>query len=312
MVCSLVTMRKEVIKPVKAIRIFNRSIRDSFKSIGRNFSLSMASILCNTITLIIVAVAIIIAANIETSTRSIKSEMNIVAYLKHSATEEEIQNVESELNNLNNIKNIIYVSKEEQKKQMSEYSDTFETILNYLDENPLLDSYIIYVKDVTKFTETAETIKTIPNIETVQYGDGIVDEIVESFNIIEKVTIGIVIALILVTSFLIGNTIKLTIYSRKSEIEIMRLVGASNTTIKLPFIFEGFILGIIGSIIPICTTIYGYVILYNTMNGYIFSEMLKMINPYNFVFYVSGILIVIGALVGMISSARTVRKYLKI
>ena len=305
-------MRKEVIKPMKAIRIFNRSIRDAFKSVGRNFSLSMASILCNTITLIIVAVAIIIAANIETSTRSIESEMNILVYLKYEATEEDAQNLLTEIKNIKSVKEVKHISKEEHKVQMSEYSDSFKTILNYLDENPLLDSYIVYVEDVKDFSETSEQIKQLPNVETVKDGEGVVEQVVSAFDIVEKITIGMVVALVLVTAFLISNTIKLTIYSRKSEIEIMRLVGASNITIKLPFIFEGFIIGLLGSIIPICITIYGYTILYSAMNGQIFSSMLYMIKPFNFTFYVSGILALIGIIVGMFGSASAVKRYLKI
>ena len=236
---------------MKAIRIFGRSIRDAFKSITRNFSLSMASILCDMITLIIVSVAIIIAVNVNNATRSIEKEMNIVVYINKNASEEDSNNA-------------------------------------YLE------------------------IKKVPNIQTVKFGETMVEEVVSAFDIIQKVTIGIVIALIVVTAFLISNTIKLTIYSRKNEIEIMRLVGASNTAIKLPFLFEGLFLGIIGSIIPVCITIYGYVILFNTMHGYMFTETLNLIKPYNFVFYVSGVIVLIGAIVGMFGSANSVRKYLKI
>lgn len=297
---------------MKAIRIFFRSIRDAFKSISRNFSLSMASILCVTITLIIVSVSIVIAANINNATKNIENELNIVAYLKKGVTEDDIKNVESEVDNIEFVREIKFISKEEQKKNMAGYNDAFETILNYLDENPLLDSYVIYVDDVKEISEVADEIKQLPNIETVKYGEGMVEEVVSAFDIIQKVTIAIVIALILVTVFLISNTIKLTIYSRKNEIEIMRLVGASNGAIKLPFIFEGLVLGIIGSIIPVCITIYGYVILYNTMHGYLFSEMLRLVEPYNFVFMVSGILVLIGSLVGAYGSVKAVRKYLKI
>ena len=139
-----------------------------------------------------------------------------------------------------------------------------------------------------------------------------VENIVGVFDMISKGTIAIVIALILVTAFLISNTIKLTIFSRKNEIEIMRLVGASNTTIKLPFIFEGFILGAIGSVIPIIATIYGYNILYDKLDGHIFSNIITLVHPFNFVFYVALILLVVGCIVGMFGSYRAVRKHLKI
>ena len=305
-------MRKEVIKQVKAFRIFFRSIRDAFKSVVRNFSLSMASILSVTITLIIVSVSIIIAFNVNHATKDIENELNIVVYAKRQATEEDINNLISEIENNKLVRETEYISKEVQKTNMSEYDETFKTILNFLDENPLLDSVIVYVKDVKDMSKVVEDLREIPNVETVKYGEGTVDEVVDAFDIIEKVTIGIVIALILVTVFLINNTIKLTIYSRRSEIEIMRLVGASNTAIKLPFVFEGLIIGLIGAIIPICITIYGYVIMYNTMKGHLFSEMLKLIKPFNFVFQVSGALLLFGALVGMYGSLRAVRKYLKI
>ena len=92
----------------------------------------------------------------------------------------------------------------------------------------------------------------------------------------------------------------------------MRLVGTSNTVIKLPFIFEGLFLGMIGSIIPILVTIYGYVFLYDKMGGVMFTKVMPLISPYNFVFKVSIVLFVIGALVGMYGSYKSVRKYLKI
>ena len=297
---------------MKAIRIFIRSIRDSFKSIGRNFSLAMASILCSTITLIIVAIAIIIASNIQSSTKSVESEMNIIVYLKHEASNDDVDSLKKELVRIRNVKEVKYISKEQQKIDMSEYSESFKTVLNYLDENPLLDAFVVYVKDVKDFSETSSEIKKLPNVEMVKDGEGVVEEVVGAFDVIEKITIGMVIALVLVTAFLINNTIKLTIYSRKNEIEIMRLVGASNLAIKLPFIFEGLIIGLLGSIIPVSVTIYGYSILYSEMNGQIFSSILHMIKPFNFVFSVSIILVLIGVIVGMLSSGNAVRKYLKI
>lgn len=274
--------------------------------------MSLASILCVTITLIIVSVTLIIAANINQSTKNIEEEMTIIVYLDKEATEEDIANLDAEIKNISGIKDLKFISKEEQKTLMSEYSDAFETILNYLEENPLLDSYVVYVEDIRTISETAEEIIDLPHVETAKYGEGMVEEVVSAFDIIQKITIGIVIALVLVTVFLISNTIKLTIYSRRSSIEIMRLVGASNAAIKLPFIIEGLMIGIIGAIIPICITIYGYVILFNAMHGYMFTEMLTLVEPYNFVFMVSGVLLVLGALVGMYGSGKAVRKYLKI
>ena len=132
------------------------------------------------------------------------------------------------------------------------------------------------------------------------------------FNVVKQITIIIILGLIVVTIFLICNTIKLTIFARKNEIEIMRLVGISNFVIKLPFVIEGLFLGIIGSIIPIVVTIWGYTITFDKLEGVLFANFIKMLDPFPFTLYVSGALLIIGAIVGMIGSYTTVRKYLKI
>lgn len=305
-------MRKEVIRQMRAFRIFFRSIRDALKSVVRNFSLSFASIMCTTITLILVAVAVVAAANVNNATKLIEDELTIVTYLKKDVTEEQIENIKSEISSYKNIEEVTFKSKDEWKLEMSEYDDSFKTVLNYLDENPLMDSFVLKVNDVKKLSETSEYIKAINGVDTVKYGEGMVEQVISIFDIVQKIVVVVVIALVVVTSFLISNTIKLTIFSRRNEIEIMRLVGASNITIKLPFLFEGFIIGLIGSIIPVCITIYGYVILYSRMHGKLFSNMIMLIKPYPFVFWVSLIVVAIGALVGMYGSIKAVRKYLKV
>ena len=305
-------MRKEVIRQMRAFRIFFRSIRDAFKSVIRNFSLSFASIMCTTITLILVAVAVVAAANVNNATKLIEDELTIVTYLKKDVTEEQIENIKNEISSYKNTEEVTFKSKDEWKLEMSEYDDSFKTVLNYLDENPLMDSFVLKVNDVKKLSETSEYIKAINGVDTVKYGEGMVEQVISVFDIVQKIVVVVVIALVVVTSFLISNTIKLTIFSRRNEIEIMRLVGASNITIKLPFLFEGFIIGLIGSIIPVCITIYGYVILYSRMHGKLFSNMIMLIKPYPFVFWVSLIVIAIGALVGMYGSIKAVRKYLKV
>lgn len=305
-------MRKEVIRQMRAFRIFFRSIRDALKSVVRNFSLSFASIMCTTITLILVAVAVVAAANVNNATKLIEDELTIVTYLKKDVTEEQIENIKSEISSYKNIEEVTFKSKDEWKLEMSEYDDSFKTVLNYLDENPLMDSFVLKVNDVKKLSETSEYIKAINGVDTVKYGEGMVEQVISVFDIVQKIVVVVVIALIVVTSFLISNTIKLTIFNRRNEIEIMRLVGASNITIKLPFLFEGFIIGLIGSIIPVCITIYGYVILYSRLHGKLFSNMIMLIKPYPFVFWVSLIVIAIGALVGMYGSIKAVRKYLKV
>ena len=195
---------------------------------------------------------------------------------------------------------------------MKKESDTLNTTLDYLEENPLLDSVIVTVKDVKDLKATAERLRNYDYVSSAEYGEGMVENIIGIFDAISYGTIIMVVALVCVTAFLIANTIKLTIFSRKTEIEIMRLVGASNTAIKLPFVFEGFILGVLGSLIPVALSIYGYTILYNQTGGYVFTKIITLVKPFPFVLYVSLILLGIGSVVGMLGSWWAVRKHLKI
>ena len=305
-------MRKEVIKPVKAFRIFVRSIRDSVKSVFRNFSLSIASILCTTITLVLVAIAIVVTVNVNHVTKDMEEELTIVVYANEETTDEQLKTLEKEIKNISTVKKVVAKSKEEWRLEMKSYSDTLNTTLDYLEENPLLDSFIVTVDNVDDLRPTALKIRDLDNIESANYGEGMVEDIISVFDIIKTVTIVMVVALIVVTAFLISNTIKLTIFSRRSEIEIMRLVGSSNTSIKLPFVFEGFLLGLLGSIIPIIVTIYGYLIMYEQLSTSSSFSIIELVKPMPFVLITSLVLLVIGSGVGMFGSARAVRKYLKI
>ena len=299
---------------MKLFRMIGRSIRDAFKSVIRNFSLSLASISCITITLVIVAIAIIASFNVNNFTSEIEKDLTIVVFLDNDVTEAQIKDVKSDLEDITNIEKIEFQSKTDVKKQMQDESEVFSKILDTWpeDESPLKDTYQIKVKDVNKIGATAEKIKKIKNVSVVRYGEGMVEKLISAFDSVKKVTYGVVIALVIVTIFLIVNTIKLTISARKREIGIMRLVGASNFTIKTPFIVEGMILGLLGSIVPVIFTTYGYLTFYKHFNGYLFSELIKLILPEPFIYTVSGIVIVIGILVGMIGSASAVKKYLKI
>lgn len=299
---------------MKLFRMLGRSIRDAFKSVIRNFSLSLASISCITITLIIVAIAIIASFNVSNFTDLIEADLTIVAFVDNDATDKDLQTIKKEISNLSNIQNINFFSKEEVAEQIKKESEVFDVVLSEFEdgESPLKDTYQIKVKNIEEIKTTADKIKSIDKIAVVRYGEGMVEKMVSAFDSIKKVTYGIVIALVVVTIFLIINTIKLTISARKREISIMRLVGASNFTIKTPFIVEGMILGAIGSIVPVIFTTYGYLAFYRHFNGYLYSQLIQLIKPEPFIYKTSLIVIIIGILVGMIGSASAVKKYLKI
>ena len=250
---------------MKLFRSIKRYFRDAIKSVIRNFSLSLASISCITITLIVVAASLIISYNVENFTTEIEKDVTVVVFLEEDVTEEDIKKIESSIKSINNVEELEFKSKAESADEAKKQNEVFETIVDSWteDTNPLLDSFMLKVKDIEQLKDTIAQIEKLDKIETISYGEDIVDQLIAVFKVIEKICIGAVVALIIVTAFLISNTIKLAIFSRKTEIEIMRLVGASNISIKIPFIIEGLFIGVLGSIIPIVIMIYGYITLYS-------------------------------------------------
>lgn len=302
---------------MKIFRIIGRSIQNAGKSILRNFSLSMASITCSIITLILVSIGMLLSYNINNVTKNIEDELTIVIFMDKDITSDELSKTKEDLKNIDNIKNVTFKSKEDIKNSMANENDTFNKIISTWEEgeNPLQDSFIVDVKNVKDINETATTIKNLEKVSLVKYGETTVNDLIKVFEAVKKITIGLVIGLILVTAFLINNTIKITIFSRKREIDIMRLVGTSNIVIKLPFFIEGFFIGFIGSIVPVLITIFGYSYAYNALNTVNLSNImniLTLVSPGEVVYKVSLLLILIGTVIGAFSSVKAVRKYLTI
>ena len=302
---------------MRIFRIIGRSIQNAGKSILRNFSLSMASITCSIITLILVSIGMLLSYNINNITKNIENELTIVIFMDKNITTDELNKTKEDLNNIDNVKHVTFKSKEEIKNNMANENDTFNKIISTWEEgeNPLQDSFIIEVKDIKDINETATTIKNMEKVSLVKYGETTINDLIKVFSAVKKITIGLVVGLILVTAFLINNTIKITIFSRKREIDIMRLVGTSNIVIKLPFLIEGFFIGLLGSILPVIFTILGYTYVYNflsTVNLSNFMNLISLANPNEIIYKVSLAIVIVGTVIGALSSVRAVRKHLTI
>ena len=175
---------------MKAFRLLGRSISESVKGVFRNFSLSLASISCITITLILVGFSMILSFNVNNFTYEIENDLNIVVFLKREVNEEQINEIKTEINNMSNIKEVTFESKNSIKESMQEESDVFNSILSqYTDEtNPLQDTFLVKVTDINYIGDTADAINKIENVDIVKYGEGSVEELVKIFDTVEKIT----------------------------------------------------------------------------------------------------------------------------
>ncbi len=299
---------------MKSFRVFIYNVRDAFRSVFRNFSLSLATISCISITLAVVALALLATFNVEKISKEVKEDVTMYVFLKLGTSKEDIKGFEEKLKKMDNINpEWKTMTPKERKEQLIKDPDIGKTIEELID-NPdevFHQSYDIKVKDINKIDNTVKELKNMEIVYSVNYGETAIHQLVSTFDLIEKIAYGVVIVLVIVSILLIVNTIKLTIFSRRREISIMRVVGASNLKIKGPFIIEGFVIGLLGSLVPILATIFGYTAFYNNFSSGKIS-ILTLTNPTPLVIYVSIALAVLGVIVGMLGSGQAVRKYLKV
>ena len=301
---------------MKIVRIIGMSIRNAFKSLFRNFSLSFASIMCTMITLILVSIGLLLSFNIRDITTNIEKELTIVIFMDKDTKADEISKTKEDLMKVSNVLDVTYMSKEDIKNEFKndeKWAEIVETLSDK--ENPFQDAFEVKVKDVKEINETVTTIKNMDKVEMVKYGESSVNELVSIFDAVKVGTTILVGGLVFVTVLLISNTIKITIFSRRKEIDIMRLVGTSNTVIKMPYLIEGFFIGLIGSIIPILLTIFGYTIIYDKFKVMNVSNIIGVITlsePSGIIYRISLFLFILGSVVGMLASAFAVRKHLKV
>ena len=298
---------------------FLRILKFSLQDITRNVWLSVV-----TITILILAMfsinTLILTQTISTSAvEAIKEKINISLYLTSDSSEMDILALKDKIKAMDRVKDVRYISKQEALDSFRSSNEDNEEVLQALVElgqNPLSPSLVIAPYNADEVADLIEELKVINSdiIESRDFSDNslILNKINNITKRVNDIGIFIIIIFVITSLLVIYNSIKVAIYTHKREIEIMRLVGASNINIKIPFIFEGLFLGILGAIIPIIATVYGYLSLYKQFSGQLFSPFIKLISPEPFVFLISGVLIVIGIAVGMFGSWRAVRKHLNI
>ena len=301
---------------MKIFRILIRSINNAFKSLTRNFSLTVASIICTIITLTLVSLGLLVSYNVKEITHNIEKELTVVVFADKGSTKEEIDELRENFEKIDNVERVKFKSKDDVKNDFKN-DEKWSEIVNTLseDDNPFQDSFELIIKDVRDINETVTTIKNMDHIDLVKYGESSVNELVSIFDAIKMGTIILVGGLVLVTVVLITNTIKITIFSRKREIDIMRLVGTSNIVIRLPYLIEGFLIGLFGSIIPILITIFGYTVVYEKFSGMQVTNIIGVISlgsPDGIIYKASLFIFLLGSIVGMFASGLAVRKHLTV
>lgn len=294
-------------------RTLGRHFKEGIRNIGRNGWMTFASVSAVTITLLILGVFLLLALNINHMIEIIENQVEITVELSPDITEGLIEKIEDEIRNLDGVKSVQYISKEEGLKQLKERLGEDAYLLEGLEEeNPLNDIFIVQVLQPQTIGTVAEKIEVIDSITTVEYGKATVEKLFAITTWIRNIGLAFIIGLAFTAMFLIANTIKITIYARRNEIEIMKLVGATNWFIKWPFFVEGLLLGIIGSITPIVVLLFSYKTILSKLNSNLSFSFLEFLPLYPLAYQISILLIGIGAFIGIWGSLVSVRRFLKI
>jgi cell division transport system permease protein len=290
-----------------------RHAREGVRSLGRNGWMTFASVSAVTVSLVLVGMFLMVMFNLNKIAGDIEKDVEVRVYVDQSATKADQNQMERSLKEIDNVASVHYQSKTEGlnhlMKSLGSDRSTFNDIKK---ENPLPNAFILKTARPEQTIKVASEVRGLPHVSDVRYGKGTVEKLFHFVNIARNIGLVLIAGLIFTSVFLIANTIKLTIVARHREIEIMKLVGATNAFVRWPYFIEGLIMGLMGSVIPVLLVVVVYHFAYYNLGGNL-SQMFISLIPYRtMTTNLSLLLIGIGAVIGVWGSLNSVRKFLKI
>lgn len=293
------------------IRTFFSHVLESIKSLRRNGWMTIASASAVTITLILVGIFMAVIFNATKLAKDIEENVIVSVFVDINTTPEEMEKLEQELNKLPNVETISYSNKDKQLKKIQEQMGDAWNLFEG-DSNPLYDVYYVSAKDPKDTKAISKKAAKLPNVFKADYGGVSSDKIFSIAETVRTWGLGASLLLLFVAVFLISNTIRITILSRKREIQIMRLVGAKNGFIRWPFFIEGAWIGLIGAIIPILLLTFGYQYFYNIFNPQLLRSNYSLLKPDSFVWQLDLLMVAVGMGIGSLGSIISMHRFLKI
>ncbi len=285
-------------------------IKEGLRGLWTNRLMSLSSIGVLGVCLLLISNAVLIGANIDSLISQIGRDDAIVIYMQDGTTEEEAKTFAGKLLELSNVSAVKFQSSEEAlnnwKEILSEYPDLFHGI----DPDFLPPSYSISIRDLEKMDETVYQLESMPEISSVRQMADLVGRLVNIRNTVTATLYAIVCILLAVSLFIIANTVKLAMFSRRKEISIMKFVGGTDAFIRIPFVVEGFVIGLLAALLAFLTQWYVY--------DYVIAGLLSSVDfieaiPFaDFCLPLCIWLPVAGALTGVIGSAVSMHRYLKV
>ncbi|SHE95422.1 cell division transport system permease protein [Seinonella peptonophila] len=296
------------------IETLTRHLREAYRGVQRNLAMSFAAISAVAVTLFVFGIFLIVAFNMRYISNELDKQVAITISLKENLGQAKISEMVNKLKADPDQKSVEYVSKEEGLKQIKEqWSDTqFIEGLSDDGSNPLPDVIRIQPKNPDMTGKMAARFEGMPGVEAVDYGQGVTERLLSFSGWLRNIVLIFGFGLAGLSAFLISNTIKLTIIARHREIEIQRLVGASNWFIRWPFFFEGSFIGVSGAVFPIILVLILYQAALSVINDGPTYGIFKLMPMLSLGPYVGGSILLLGAFIGVTGSIISVHRFLKI
>jgi cell division transport system permease protein len=230
--------------------------------------MSIASVVSVIAALVILGIFLVIALNIQHMTNDMESQLELKVFVEKDATEEQKDQLEELLKADSRITEIRFESKDEALQKMSENLEQYQGILQGLEgDNPLPESFILRVSDAAEIRQVSDSVSELDGVDYINYGEGYVDALMKFNDFTNMLSLAVLLILTGISVFIIYNTIKLTVFSRRKEISIMKYVGATNWYIRVPFIIEGGVLGLTGAVLAILVVRNIYYYLLGAVSG---------------------------------------------
>lgn len=287
-------------------------IKDAAKSLKRNKTLSFSSATTVMATLFILGIFLVVMLNVRLGILDVESKIEVKVFLKNDITAEQKNTIEEKIKNNQNIKSYTFETKEMALKKYQDQlgKDYKYLIQGYEKDNPLPESYIIKADKPENVSKIVSSIKPLSGIEEIKDGKEIVDKIITATNALKWVGIGLFVILIGVSLFLIGNTIKIAVFSRRREIGIMKFIGATNWFIRWPFVMEGAVIGITGALGADLLLFLGYrYLIVKIQKTMIISTLLQ---PGYLLTTLMPFFIIMGLVIGCLGSMIAIKKFLDV
>lgn len=292
---------------------FKYSFSEAKKNVVRNGLMSIASLFTIACCLVILGVFAILSVNVNSITEQIKDQCEVQLYINAGTGAERVEAIGGEIAAVENIKEYTLFTKEQTLEYaLNDMFEGAETMLDGFEEdNPFSDSYKIVLQDIEKTAETVEVLEQIPDVEKVVNKQDVVNNVLSVSDGIKKFSAVMMIVLLVVAVVIISSTVKLTVFNRRKEINIMKYIGATDRFIRVPFVLEGMIIGFLGAVVAFLVVFWSYFALFKYLESISFN-IFELVAVADIAPFIAALFVIFGCMIGVLGSAISIRKHLHV